>query len=264
MPDIFGLIAKWWKQILTLVLLSLVITGVITYMKPNQYLSTSTAVPASAFASDRSKIFSQNIEALYSTLGTPDDLDMIVGTAKLDTVYLAVTDQYNLYDHYKVSEKGDPARTKAAFLLKSYTRVSKSEYGELKVRVWDTDKNLAPQLANSIMDVLQSMHQHLQAAGNEATLKALQSGKEKISKLADSLKNTSKDEQVRQYEKLINEYELLVDSKPPVLVVVEKAKASDWPDKPRRIQTLIAAAVLSFLFALLLALLLESRKKVTA
>ena len=42
----------------------------------------------------------------------------------------------------------------------------RSEYGELKIKVWDTDKNLAPQLANAILDKLNSIHQSLQAANN--------------------------------------------------------------------------------------------------
>jgi len=245
------------------VLFSVLTIGIITFLKPRQYLSVATAVPASSFAADKSKIFNENIQALYSTLGTPDDLDMVVGTANLDTVYLAVTDGYNLFDHYKVSEKGVAARTKAASLLRSNSKVMKSEYGELKVKVWDTDKDLAPQLANAIMDKLQAIHQNLQSAGNEATLKGLITGKEKLQRQVDSAsleKKTVLQNQVQEYDKLIGQYQLMVDSKPPVLITVEKAKPSNWPDRPRRLQIMLATAVLSLLFALLAALILERRK----
>ena len=107
MPDIFDLSKRWWKQILAVIIASLLVVGTVTYLKPKKYLSVATALPASSFASDKSKIFNENIQALYSALGTPDDLDMIVGTAKLDTVYLAVTDQFNLFDHYRMKEKGE-------------------------------------------------------------------------------------------------------------------------------------------------------------
>ncbi len=280
MPDIFDLFARWWKQILAVMALSLLTVGVITFLKPRQYLSVTTAVPASSFASDKARVFNENIQALYSTLGTPDDLDMILGTANLDTVYLFVTDQFNLFDHYKTKEKGDTARTSAALLLKKNTRVMKSEYGELKIKVWDTDKNLAPQLANAIMAELQSIHQNLQSAGNDAVLNGIKSRHKKIwnridsinnylskalveRKIADSLgaERKSLTEQLPQYEKLISEYQLMVDNKPPVLIVVEKARPSKCPDKPKRMQIMIATAVLSFLFALLAALVMERRKK---
>ena len=257
MPDIFDLFKHWWKQILAVVITSLLVVGAVTYLKPQKYLSVATAVPASSFASDKSKIFNENIQALYSALGTPDDLDMIVGTARLDTVYLAVTDQFNLYDHYKMKEKGEAARNKAASLLKKNTKVMKSEYGELKVKTWDTDKNLAPQLANAIMEKLKAIHQDLQNAGNLATLQGLISRKEKLQQAADS---TQRKEQISQYEKLIGEYQLMVDTKPPVLITVEKAKAAEWPDQPKTIQLLVATAVLAFIFSLLAALVLERKK----
>src|SRR5438046_1655728 len=145
MPDIFYLMSKWWKQMLAVVVISLVAASVILFLQPRQYLSVTTAVPANALSADKAKIINSKIELLYSNIGTPDDLDMILGTARLDTVYLAVTDQFNLFDHYKISDSKN-MRTNAARLLKKYSRVMKSEYGELQVKVWDTDKDLAPQL----------------------------------------------------------------------------------------------------------------------
>ncbi len=264
MPDIIDLIRKWWKQVFAVVIISLLAVGAITFLKPQQYLSVATAVPASSFAADKSKIFNSNIQELYSTLGTADDLDMIVGTAKLDTVYLAVTDQFNLFDHYKMSEKANAARTKAASQLKKNAKVMKSEYGELKVKVWDTDKDLSPQLANAIMDKLQSIHQDLQSAGNVATLKGLIKAKERMNPEVDSA-FTPENAELRkkknqQYDKMIDEYQLMVDSKPPSLIIVEKGKSSEWPDRPRRMQIMIATALLSLLFALFAALIVERRK----
>ena len=265
MPDIIDLIRRWWKQMLAVVLLSLLAVGVITFLQPRLYLSVATAVPASSFLSDKSKIFNENIQELYSTLGTPDDLDRIVGTSTLDTIYLTVTDEFNLFDHYKVSEKGMDARMKAALLLRGNSKVMKSEYGELKVKVWDTDKNLAPQLANAIIDKLQSIHQYLQSAGNETTLQGLITGKEKLQKKLDSAgalteKRNLLQAQLLQYEKIISEYQLMIDSKPPSLIMVEKARPSSSPDKPRRMQVLIATGAISLFFALFAALIMERRK----
>lgn len=269
MPDLIDLIARWWKRILVVIIFSLLAAGIITFLKPRQFLSVTTAVPASSFASDKAKIFNENIQALYSNLGTTDDLDLVLGTSKLDTLFLFITDQFNLFDHYKMKEKGIAARIKAAYLLKKNTRVMKSAYGELKVKVWNTDKNLAPQLANAIMEKLGAIHTGLQSAGNEATLQGLISGRLKLLQQMDSIagnegadlvRKMNLHKQLQQYEKLIGEYQLMVDSKPPVLLVVEKATASDKPDRPRRTQILIATGVLSFLFALLTALVFERRK----
>ncbi len=264
MPDIADLVTRWWKQIAAVVILSLLAVGVITFLKPRQYLSVTTAVPASSVVADKGRIFNENIQALYSSLGYADDLDRIIGTANLDTVYLAVAAKFNLYDHYKIKDSADLALIKAADLLKANTKVMKSEYGELKVKVWDTDKNLAPQLANSIMNELQGIHQYLQSAGNGAILKGLQQGLQKMQHKLDSAsipeKRSLVQAEIQQYEKLIGEYQLMVDNKPPVLIIVEKAKAAIRPDRPKRLQIMVATGVLSLLFAFLAALVLERRK----
>lgn len=266
MPDLTDLFKKWWKQILFTVVLAATATGAIVFLSERQYLSVATAVPASTYLSDKSKVFNENIEALYSSLGTADDLDLVTGTAKLDTVYLAVTDLFNLADHYKTKEKGDAGRTRSAALLKKNTRVMKSEYGELKVKVWDTDRNLAPQLANAVLDQLQAIHTRLQNNGNEVTLQGLLKRKEQILLQIDSAggspeKLVNIKEQLAQYEKYISEYRLMIDTKPPALIVVEKAKAAERPDRPRRMQFIIAAAFLGFLFSLLVAVVLDRKKQ---
>lgn len=275
MPDIFYLISKWWKQMLLIIVLSLLTVGVIVFLKPQKYLSVATAVPASAVSADKSKIFSENIQALYSNLGLPEDLDIMVGTGQLDTIYLAVTDQFNLYDHYKMGEKGEAARRKAAFLLKKNARVVKSDYGELKVKVWDTDKNLAPQLANALMEKIEAVHRELQSISNKITLAGLKSGLQKIKDSLYRIKNSAVltdnifidtsgnsvlKNQFQKYLLLINEYQLMIDSKPPSLLVVERARTSEYPDKPRRTEVLIVTAILSILLAFSLALILEKRK----
>jgi uncharacterized protein involved in exopolysaccharide biosynthesis len=275
MPDLFYLVSKWWKQILLVEVLALAIVTVVLYTRPTRYLSVATAIPASSYAADKASVFNSGIQLLYPPVGTPDDLDMIVGTAQLDTVYIAVAEQFSLPDHYKVEEKERAAILKSAFLLKLNTRVIKSDFSELKVKVWDTDRDLAPLLANAILEKLQSIHQDLQNSNNIASLKSLQTGRQKIQAQIDSIDNSADQksiapqnalrklalsEQLQQYEKLVGQYQLMVDSKPPVLIVVEKARAASWPDKPKKLPLLAGTFVLTFLFSLVLALVLEKRK----
>ena len=52
----------------------------------------------------------------------------------------------------------------------------------------------------------------------------------------------------------------MVNSRPPVLLIVEKARAAYRPDKPRPIAVMLVTFFLSFLFGLLLALVLEKKK----
>src|SRR5689334_23488910 len=115
MPDIFYLVSRWWKQILAIMIVSLLTVGAVLYFLPAKYLSVTTALPASSYLKDKASIFGNNIQQLYPALGIPDDLDMIVGTGQLDTPYIAVAKEFNLYDHYQMGETGDAALVKAAY-----------------------------------------------------------------------------------------------------------------------------------------------------
>lgn len=279
MPDLVNLVSKWWKQIIAVVLLSLVTMGAVLFFKPAKYLAITTALPASAYSVDKSSIFSKNIQILYPAMGTPDDLDMIIGTAQLDTVYIAVAEQFGLAEHYKVKEQGRAAIRKAASILKENTQVIKSDFSELKVKVWDSEKTLAPEFANGIIDKLQAIHQDLRNSNNIELIKSLHAGKEKLQANIDSISNYLKKaltdgnasetyiarrntliSQIQEYEQLIGEYQLLADKKPQVLVIVERARISDWPDKPKRLPVLTATFVLSLVFSFLVILLIERRK----
>lgn len=272
MPDIFDLITKWWKHILAFVIVALIVTAIVVYTIPKKYLGQATALPAPTFATDKAGVFSENLQILYPGLGTSDDLDMILGTAHLDTVYTAVAADLNLADYFGI-DKNDPERNKkAGSILNEKKKVIKSDYGDLKVKVWDVDRYRAAEMANAIMDRLQRIQQDVQTANNASMLEKIKeayAAKETEIALGDSsimsssinsARKNSLIEQLQQYEKLKNEYQLMVNAKPQALIVVEKASPALWADKPRPKETLLAAAILSLLFGLFAALVLERRR----
>jgi uncharacterized protein involved in exopolysaccharide biosynthesis len=255
MPDIFYLMSKWWKHLLGLTILSMIVAGAANFFQPKRYLSVATALPSSSYMADKARIFNENIQALYSTLGSVDELDMMIGTGQLDTIYLAVTDQFHLQGHYKPKDKGELGRARSAEMLRKNTRINKSDYGELKIKVWDKDKNLAPQLANALLDKIQIIHTNLHSENNKAILAGLRSGVQQ---------DTSNINQQAQYRKMITEYELMVKNPPAALLVVEKARVPQWPEKAKMSTIVLAAGFFGFIFGLLVVLVLEKRKSPAA
>lgn len=282
MPDLFDLITRWRKQIFLLVLATLIVTAAVVFLVPKRYLSVATALPASSYATDKTSVFSQNLQSLYSALGLPDDLDKMVGTAHLDTVYRSVIAQLDLTEHFGLKKTDANAIAKAGSILQKHTRVIKSDYGELKVKVWDVDRDLAADLANSIMEKIQQIHQDIQTVNNSMMFSKINEEylKKKIDyeKLTDSLPragNTSQADlltaqrssllqQIGEYEKLLNQYKLMVDAKPQALLIIERATPAVAADQPKPLQAIVAAAILSFFFGLLTALMLDRRKSIRA
>lgn len=274
MPDLLLVFAKRWKLIASITVLATIIALIVALLIPKKYLATATALPANSMIADKARIFNQNIQALYSEFGTVDELDKLEGTGKLDTLFIAAVEEFKLEEHYRIGTS-DKSLYDAAIKLKKNSRINRSGYGELKVRVWDKDKILCAQLANFLMKKLQEMHQHLQNQASRSVLEKIKETyalKQKESlQLTDSVKSVSIQsqarmstlrEQLQSYEKMIDEYQLVIGTNAPVLLVVEPARPAIYADRPKIAQTVLLGFFGAFIFSFLLVLFLESRKAI--
>lgn len=278
MPDIFELFSRWWKQIAIVVLAATIAAIVLVFTKTPEYLSTATAIASTSVSTDKSRIFGENIQTLYSPIGSPDDLDLIIGTSRLDTVYEYLVSKYDLQSHYKI--KSDPAgNKKAALILQDKSKVTRSDFGELKVKVWDKEPAMAAMLANALIEKLQQFHLDLRNISNLTLLDNIKQDADakraQLRILKDSVqtlgyghpeadiiitKTNALVQQLIQYEKMISEYELTVKASPQPFMIIEHAKPALKPDKPQKLKTIIAAIIIGFIFAFLTALVLERRR----
>jgi uncharacterized protein involved in exopolysaccharide biosynthesis len=126
------------------------------------------------------------------------------------------------------------------------------------------------------------MHQDIQALNNSMMLSKINEEyvREKIDygKLTDSLQHVSNAsmadlltvqksallQQIEEFEKLASQYKLMIDAKPQALIIIEKATPAIAPDQPKPLLAITAAVILSFLFGILTALILDSRKSAEA
>ena len=265
MPDFIAVFSHWWKRIAAFTLLATLIAVIIALVLPPKYLSVATALPASSFAADKSTVFNTNIQELYSAIGTADDLDRVIGTAHLDTIYIATVDTLNLVTHYGLEEDRN-AKAKAVGVLMNNTRVVKSEWGELKIKVWDKDRNAAAQIANTLLQKLSNLHQSLRNESNRLVLQKLKEAYQ-FAQAADTaaqhlLTTTSAQPTAtaQEYSRLLSEYGLMVATNPPVLLVVENARPALQADNIAKWASVIVTFFAAALFSFLLALYTESKK----
>lgn len=291
MADPIGIFIRRWKFIALLTLAATVLALVISLLRPKEYTASATALPSNSLITDKARIFNTGIEALYPEIGTPDELDRIEGSAKLDTIFIHVSKAFDLVPHYQISPS-DEAIYHAANTLKKNTEIRRSAYGELKIQVWDGDAELAANVANALLDALNELHQQVQTVNNKRVLENLKKGLAQKQAQLDSIHadvrnyggpsvNPPNDtllnrqrkqiyslpstqlmqEQIAQYQKLISEYELAVGTMPQALIAVERARPSLFPDKPKVLQTVLLAFGASLLFSFLLAAYTENRRQ---
>lgn len=264
MPDIFQVLSQRWKTALLITLLATVVALVACLLSPKKFLGEVTALPSNPEAGDRARIFNQNIEALYRELGEPDELDKIEGTAKLDTIFLAVAKRFRL-PAYNPENNEDVLRLhKAAKALQKDTRIHRTGYGELKIKVWDKDPHTAAALANALAQELNSIHQRLRVENNRLVLQRLKESyamQQRKDAGNTGIATTDNDNsQADLYARLINEYELALQTNPNALLIVEPARPSPMHDRPKTVLVVVFTFLASLLFSIFLLLLTERRK----
>ncbi|RYZ23703.1 MAG: hypothetical protein EOO16_03880 [Chitinophagaceae bacterium] len=277
MPDFLSLFKRWWKLIAGFVLIVAIITGVILFFQEKQFVSTVTALPATSVNFDKSRIFSDNIQGLYSPIGGPEDIDRVLGTAGLDTIFLQLIRENDLVRHYNFTNAKIPEYS-ALKELHPNIDVVKDEYGQLKISVWDKDRNLAARMANSLFQKYQDMHQRLQSESNERVLGNLKQHQVQLQqeyvRNFDSMntvgpaqrdllrvRNEALMKELSDYERLINEYTLVSNTQPKVLLLVEPARPAFRADRPKKMPVFIMVCFVALIFGVLLSLFLDSRKK---
>jgi|GEM_PF-235452 len=289
MPDLFTILFNRWKLILGLTIAAGLLTLAISLIRPKQYGATATALPANSSLTDKARLFNNNIESLYPELGSVDEFDRIEGIAKLDTTYINVVSAFNLINHYGVNDGSPDSLQTAVNKLKKATEIRRSEYGDLKIKVWDQDPALAAQLANRLLEEINGLYMQTQVQNNLLTvakLKLLLAEKHAQLESARQAPRNNKDEtvlrdsvidestnraqsqllnglpeQIVQLEQIISQYELGIAAAPQPLIVVENARATMTTVKPNLLQTTLFALAAGLFFSILLAFLLETRKR---
>lgn len=254
MPDLIQLFQQRGRKLFVSLLIVWAATALILWFTPKEFKSETTSVASSAVASDPSRLFGAKVQHLYSPLGSPDQLDLLVGSGRLDTAYRPLVRRFNLIDHYELSDTGSKALLKAIKKLKKNASVFKSDYGELKVRVWDTDAAMAAELANALTGRLDSMHRDLMSRQNIQTRAALERGLKRLELSSDSLGEGERNRFRTLYRDLIEEYTLLLEQRPPAIQVLDAATPSLMADKPEWGTIFLSVTLVTFLIWLMLTL----------
>lgn len=261
---------KWF--VLGVVSLSTILALILSLVIPKKFLAETSVLPANSQLNDKTRFFSENMRELYSGFGTADDLDRLYAIAKSGLTFNALVDTFKLVDHYKLQSKGVVARDAAIRKLKSNSYILKSEYGELRIGVWDSDPAFAANMANAFVRAVDKVNQGMFTEFYSNTLQKLET--ELQNKLTgpegsphqngDSTRESEKkvvlDEDLDIYRKIIGEYRIAMLNPPPSLIVLEKAYAPVKADKPNILLNTIAALLVSTLIAILASVLIVKKE----
>ncbi len=281
MAETAGVIQHNWRKIALFTLLSVAIAAVTVYILPKQYRSTAMLIAANPQLADKSRLFNENIQGLYSYIGSGDDLDRIMGIADLDTAYKQLVDEYKLVDYYELNNNPLPLlRRKAVLKLREDLTLQRTERGQLKISCWTKNPQLSADLINAMIKIVTRQAEqiaHEQYAGSQSLLEKTILTKEKeYRQLADSLQKIPQQQydsyellqlsaksvlkEIQEYRTLYAQFTMMAKLQTPVLFVLDKAVPAAKAERPDKPAIIIAAAIAGFVFSILL-LLIGNRKR---
>ncbi len=269
---IFSVLKKWQRHILVFVLLCTIAGGIATLVLPKQYLSTAVIVPANPKLTDKNFMYSANLLELNDVYGVEEDLDRLLTNCKLQSHFSKLIDSFKLIAHYKI-EDSKKAFDEAVQQLKKNTVIQKTETGAVSIMIWDTDKNLAAQLVNQLIEYTNDKMSATNQQVNQSYLtnleKQLADKQQQYNAVLLSEKNIDIKEAekkslldlISQDTKTISQLKAATNARLPALLVLDKAVPSTVADKPKLSFWLSLSFIGSLLFAIILVLVIETFRK---
>lgn len=267
---VFEVIKRRWKQSVIIVFIATVCTGIILFIQKPYFRSSAVFTAANPNLGDRSNIYRTEFWEQYFYYGGEFDNDRLMAVAKSEEMCRFMVDSFNLIKHYKINAGNERAAFLADYEYKENVRIHKNEFGHVKVNVWDTDKKLAAAIANAIME---RVNKKSVASVNNMKVEILQKLKNDFNVQKDSLlqvenylqsrtdaflisRKADLINQLNEKDKLIQQFNTSINNV-SALFVIEEALPAFKKDKPQRLAGMIMAAVVSFVFSVLLLLFLE-------
>ena len=236
-----------WK-IIILTLLSGALAAGLCFLVTKEYAATATLLPANSKLMDKHRLTDNNIQELYSNYGNSDDADHIHAIMQSSQVLLTTIDSLALANHYQLNGKKD-ARTKTLQRLSKQMEIESTEFGEIKLMVWDKDSTLARAISNSIIyntqnigkqqviDYYKQSQQKLQEVLLQKTIQLNNLDKALEDERVD-LKN-----EINTLKSSIDGYNLAIINTPPVAFVVEQPSVSPFAERPNPLIIVIASMI---------------------
>ncbi len=279
LPDLFNSAWQWRKQIITFTLISTLVGTGIAYILPRYFQSTATVLATNPVLSDKQRIFSKNIQGLYSTYGGGDDAERLRGIAELDTCYKFLIDKYDLITYYEYKEKTPLAMRNSIKALREDLVVERNDKDQLRIHCFHKNAETAANICNSTIDFMETNAMEISKQSNNSLLLQLDAAFQKSQKeylaLSDSLnaspspavkellrtESTALLNQIAQDKQLISEIKIAINNNPNALVVLEKATPSAKTERPKRLVLILASFIGSLFFGILAALVFNRTKK---
>jgi len=277
MANTVQVLQKNTRFILLFTLFAMLVAFATVMLVPKYFRSGARIIAANPQLADKSRLFNENIQGLYSYFGSGDDLDRIIGVADMDTTYKQLIDQFDLINYYKLKNDSLPLlRRKAVLKLKKDISFQRTEQGQMRVICWTKDSQLSADIINAMIKIVQEklesiwLNNYQQAfaklnasiLANEQQYASLSDSIPKVNSTQQALLLTHMEtllQELTRYRKTAASFKLMGETAPPALYVLESAVPSAKAERPDKLNAVLIAGLAGFFFSILFLLLKDRR-----
>lgn len=148
------LLWRWRMKIIIVLVLTVVISAVVSLMMTERFKSTAIIFPAKSNAVVLGKMISHNQGILQ--FGEEGEAEQLLQVLNSSAIRDRIVKKFNLMDHYEIDTTSP---YKNYYLTKEYQSnviCSRTRYGSVTIDVMDTDPQMAADIANEIVVLVDS------------------------------------------------------------------------------------------------------------
>jgi tyrosine-protein kinase Etk/Wzc len=171
------------KFILGATFIIAVITTVVTFFMTPLFLSTAIVFPSATSSVSFSD--QRNAKASAMDFGEEEQAEQLVQILSSSQIRDILVKRYDLMKHYEIAQDDQNKFYKLIKAYNSHITFTRTKYGSIQIDVLDRDKELAAEMANKIVDLIDTVKNQMI---KERTLPAFEINKRKKQILENTLK----------------------------------------------------------------------------
>jgi tyrosine-protein kinase Etk/Wzc len=168
------------KFILITTFLVALITTVVTFFMTPLFLSTAIVFPSAT-----SSVAFSYAKASSMDFGEEEQAEQLVQILSSSQIRNILVKRYDLMNHYEINSKDENKFYKLIKAYDSHITFTRTKFGSIQIDVLDRDKELAAEMANKIVDLIDTVKNQMI---KERTLPAFEINKRKKQILEKTLK----------------------------------------------------------------------------
>ena len=155
--DFFSFLWKYRKPVIIVTVAGMILSVVVSLLIKPRFAAEVVLYPTASSSVSKTLISTQwtgNRDIL--SFGEEEETERLLRILQSDKIRNKLVAQFDLYNHYEIKPDAKYRKTLLNNKLKKNVRFRKTEYMAVKIRVMDTDPQIAANMANTIAALLDS------------------------------------------------------------------------------------------------------------